>query len=78
VLQERCGELAEQEGENEGGGEQAAVGEARGAAGHGRRRRRAEIAGTAGARRRQARRAPHPPIGPLYLWNCLPSRVPSW
>jgi hypothetical protein len=60
VLEERRGELAEQEGEDEGGGEEAAVGDARGAAGHGRRRRRAEVAGAARAGGRQARRAPHP------------------
>lgn len=60
MLEERSGKLAEQEGEDKGGGEEAAVGEARGAAGHGRCRRRAEVAGAARAGGRQARRAPHP------------------
>jgi len=67
VLQKRHGELAEQEGEDEGGGEEAAVGDARGAAGHGRRRRRAEVAGAARAGGRQARRAPHPVPTPSLL-----------
>lgn len=59
MLEERRGELAEQEGEDKGGGEEAAVSEARGAAGHGRCRRRAEVAGAARAGGRQARCAPH-------------------
>lgn len=60
MLEERRGELAEEEGEDEGSREKAAVGEAGRAAGDGRRRRRAEVAGAARAGGRQARRAPHP------------------
>lgn len=67
MLEKRRGELAEQEGEDKGGGEEAAVGETRGAAGHGRRRRRAEVAGAARAGGRQARCAPHPAPAPAIL-----------
>lgn len=72
MLEERRGELAEQEGEDKGGGEEAAVGEARGAAGHGRCRRRAEVAGAARAGGRQARRAPHPAPAILSLPRAEP------
>jgi hypothetical protein len=72
MLEERRGELAEQEGEDKGGGEEAAVGEARGAAGHGRCRRRAEVAGAARADGRQARCAPHPAAAILSLPRAEP------
>jgi len=72
MLEERRGELAEQEGEDKGGGEEAAVSEARGAAGHGRCRRRAEVAGAARAGGRQARCAPHPAPAILSLPRAEP------
>lgn len=55
LLEERGGNLAEDPGDDEGEGEEAAVGQPGGALGDTRHRRRAEPAGAARAARHQAR-----------------------
>lgn len=71
LLEERRGELAHEEGEYQGGREEAAIGEASGAAGDGGQRRRAQVAGAARAGGRQARGAPH-----VLLISGAPAALP--